>query len=241
MANKFLLIGNGRLSRHFQFFFSQLQISYHVWTRANSLEALKKAVSASSHILLAIPDSALTEFIQKNELANSGKKIIHFSGALEIPQATGIHPLMTFGPDLYDADFYAKIPFVTTSLEPLPSILPGLTNDLFHIEAKDKPYYHSLCVLGGNLTSLLAAKMMSGFSEMGLPENIGHQFLTKALQNVMHDRHKALTGPLARKDFATVDKNLKALEKDPYKKVYEAFLPLTFPEYLEKQNEDSRF
>ena len=38
------------------------------------------------------------------------------------------------------------------------------------------------------------------------------------------DPDNALTGPLARKDFKTIKRNLSALANDPYKKVYEAFL-----------------
>jgi 2-dehydropantoate 2-reductase len=235
MTDTYLLIGNGRLSRHFQFYFSQLQIPFHVWSRKQSPDDLVQDVQKSSHILLAINDSSIEFFVDQHDLISYGKKLIHFSGALEFPHIISVHPLMTFGQDLYSVDFYEKIPFVTTSLEPLPSILPGLRNSLFHIEAKDKAYYHSLCVLGGNLTGLLAGKMMDGLSGLGLPANLGNLFLQKTLENVMQDRAQALTGPLARKDFATVEKNLKALDGDPYKKVYETFLPLTFPEYLEKQ------
>jgi predicted short-subunit dehydrogenase-like oxidoreductase (DUF2520 family) len=166
--------------------------------------------------------------------------VIHFSGALEVPGLHGAHPLMTFGHDLYSNDFYARIPFVVTGRTSLQDFLPDFPNPSFQILPEQKPYYHALCVLGGNFTTLLQQRMLQGFAELGLPTSAAQPYIDKITKNVFAAPAAALTGPLARKDFLTIRKNLKSLAGDPYARIYEAFVSLVFPEYQEGTHENPR-
>ncbi len=220
---KTLLIGSGRLFRHLEFYFQQKNISLMTWNRSQDLELLQKLVSEASHILLAISDFALEPFINQY-LKSYSKKIVHFSGASNIPRAFSAHPLMSFGPELYELETYEKIHFVITAPAPLAELIPGLKNNFTNISAENKALYHALCVLGGNFPILLWTKMSDGFKELGLPPEAAQIYLEKIVENFNRQGRSALTGPLVRKDLVTIQANLNALNDDPFQKVYSAFV-----------------
>lgn len=226
--NHFLLIGNGRLSRHLQHYFASLHLSFDVWTRSSSLNELYELQKKSTHVLIVIQDSEIEKFYLENLKPNRKQHqvFLHFSGALTLSEIVDLHPLMTFGPELYDLEFYKKIPFITSSSESLSVLLPGLKNIVCRISAEQKPHYHALCVLGGNFSSLLIKKMMSGFSKIGLPQDIGNLFIQKTIENILKYPESAVTGPLIRKDTKTIQKNLEALKTDPYFKIYQSFVEI---------------
>lgn len=230
---KYLLVGNGRLSKHLQYYFSKLDLQFSVWERSQGFEKLSNLAEEATHILFLISDSAIQDFYHSH-FQNSNQTLIHFSGALEIPGVIGIHPLMTFSHELYEFSFYEQIPFITTQLE---IDLPGLKNPIYQIKKEDKLYYHALCVIGGNLTSLLTSKIRNGMMELGLPENISKPFVQKSIENVYSNPKGFFTGPLARKDVLTIQRNLSSLQNDPYQNIYKAFLNLTIPEFLDKNKE----
>ena len=227
----YLLIGSGHTSKHFQNYLRLLKIPYTAWDRTQTALQLKNRLTPATHVLLLISDSAIEGFFREH-LQNSGKTIVHFSGALEIPGVISAHPLMTFSKNLYSLEDYQRFPFVTTSTLPFSEILPGLPNSFYRLRPEQKPLYHALCVLSGNFTNLLWQKMNSGLKSMGLPPEIFHPFLEKTTFNILQDPENSLTGPLARKDLKTVLANDRALSGDPCQKIYRAFVEVYFPEAL---------
>lgn len=229
----YLLIGSGRVARHLGHYLNLLNISFESWDRSQDPHALARKVSAASHVLLAISDSALQGFYRQH-LAGHEKVVVQFSGAHHFEGMISAHPLMTFGPDLYDLEFYKKIHFTLTGTTSLQEVLPALPNSYSTIEASQKALYHSYCVLGGNFVTLLVSKMLSGLAEMKIPSEAAEVYLEKVLANTFADPAKALTGPLVRKDIETVNANLQALKNDPYHEIYQAFLKTYWPEYPRK-------
>ncbi|MNJ91344.1 hypothetical protein D3C87_89950 [compost metagenome] len=230
---KYLLIGSGRVARHLGHYFNLLNINFSTWDRAQDPHLLPKKINESSHILLAISDSALEGFFAKH-LAGHEKTVVHFSGAKDIEGLICAHPLMTFGPDLYDLSFYQRIHFTVTGATSLSRALPGIPNPFSLLSADKKALYHAWCVMGGNFVTLLTAKMMTSLQEMGIPaESIG-LYSEKVIDNALAQQTAALTGPLARKDAETVAANLKALEGQEMQKIYQAFLETYWPEYPRK-------
>jgi hypothetical protein len=219
----YLLIGSGRLARHLEFYLTQLEIPFSTWNRKEEIKDLENLISSSSHILLAISDSALQNFVEAY-LKGLNKAIVTFSGALQIDGAISAHPLMSFGPELYSFEDYKKIHFVITGAERLNEILPGFENPFSVIKPEEKPLYHAMCVLGGNFPLLLWHQMAEGFRKMGLPKEAHKIYLEKITENFNRNGIKALTGPLVRRDLETIQKNLKALDGNPYKNVYAAFV-----------------
>lgn len=228
----YLIIGSGRVARHLGHYLHLLNINFSSWSRAEDPHALARKLSSATHVLLAISDAALEGFFRQR-LAGYDLTVVHFSGAHTFEGMISAHPLMTFGPELYELEFYKKIHFTVTGAI-LSEALPGLSNPYSTIAASDKARYHALCVMGGNFVTLLLAKMLTDFKELSIPPEAAQAYIEKVVANTLSQPDTALTGPLVRKDAATVNANLNALENDSYQKIYEAFLKTYWPEYPRK-------
>ena len=222
----YLLIGSGRVAKHFQGYLKGLSIPFQVWSRQqNSLQELILFSKNGSPILLLISDSAIAEFIERHSFLK-GKRLVHFSGCLSVAGTSSAHPLMTFAPEPYDLETYQKIPFVISELGPdFSQLLPGLPNTAYRISEQLRTYYHALCVLSGNFTTLLWQKcFMELEARFQIPREAAYPYLKQMMQNLLKSSPLALTGPLARGDQATIAANLQALENDAFQQVYQAFV-----------------
>lgn len=226
---RYLLIGNGRVARHFRYYFSLLHLSFDTWTRAQPLIELHQKVSNASHILLLINDHAIDEFII-NYLKNSSALHIHFSGSFVSSLAYGAHPLMTFCNTLYHLEQYHSFSFVIDDDAPaFEKLLPGINNHHVRLPTSLKAKYHALCVLSGNFSCLLWQKFFSSLeNEFNLPAAIAYPYLKQQIQNILNEPRTALTGPLQRNDIDTIKKNLRALNADPFQEVYQSFVACFF-------------
>lgn len=224
-AAHYLLVGDGRLARHFAHYFKLENLSFDQWSRRSggSLEAL---ADRCTHVLLAISDSAIESFLLAHPFLRK-HCCIHFSGALVTPLAASLHPLMTFGPELYSEDEYRTIPLVTEETRPVS--LPGLTNKVYAISPELKPLYHALCSMSGNFTVILWEAVFARFKSIGLPREILLPYLVRTASNLISapEDVSVLTGPLKRGDFKTIEKHLEALDGDPFADVYRAFVQAT--------------
>lgn len=219
------IVGNGRVSRHMQAYFKALQVPFQLWSRkAANIDPV--ALFSGCHTLLVLlKDSAIQDFILSHPKLQQ-KQLVHFSGCLSIPEAQSAHPLMSFGPELYELETYQKIPFICEAGKaPFKELFPHLPNPHYIISAEQKPLYHSLCVLAGNGSALLWSKLLADFEEkLGLPHQTAFLYLQKVCENLQHNYQSALTGPMVRNDQETIQKNLAALEGDAYQKVYQALV-----------------
>lgn len=222
---RYLIIGNGRVARHFAYYFILLHIPFVQWHRSMPIEELQSTLPHVTHVLLLIRDDAIESFAYTH-LIGCTATLVHFSGSLVIDTVYGAHPLMSFGPALYSLEEYQTIPFVIDATAPsFETLLPGLVNQSVRLAAEKKAKYHALCVLSGNFSCLLWQKIFADFEkEFNIPSSVVHPYLKKQMHNIMLDYQKALTGPLVRNDKNTIDRNLVALENDPYQKLYQAFV-----------------
>jgi predicted short-subunit dehydrogenase-like oxidoreductase (DUF2520 family) len=224
----YLIIGSGRVARHFAHYFRLLEVPFVQWARrtASSEGELKSKIAGASHILLLISDTAIASFEQEHELRKSGKTILHFSGSLVIDGIIGAHPLMTFTDALYDLPTYQTIPFIVDAAQVSNEILPMLTNRIYALDPAQKAYYHALCAMSGNFTVMLWEKVFSAFeTQLRLPKQVLLPYLQQTTRNLVQAEtgNTVLTGPLSRGDAATVERHLDALHGDPYQTVYRAF------------------
>ena len=222
-ATPFGLIGDGRLARHLQHYFNLLHLPVRRWARSSGGDPVE-AMAPCGTVLVLISDAAIEPFIAAWP-ALAAHRLVHCSGSLVTPAAECAHPLMTFGPDLYGLTVYQRIAFVLDAgRTPFADLLPGLPNSSFTIDAADRPSYHAHCVMAGNFTTLLWRKLFDLLEHrLGIPAEAAHPFLTQTVHNLMADPGRALTGPLARGDAATIAANLAALEGDPFAGIYSAF------------------
>lgn len=222
---QYLLIGNGRVSRHFQHYLTKLNIPWLSWSRDQTLTLLKEHLSLVSHVLILISDHAIETFVEKY-LQKCNALRVHFSGSLVTSYAYGVHPLMTFNQQLYPLACYQSIPFIIDEDAPdFASLLPGLPNPHARLAKKNKSKYHALCVLSGNFSCLLWQKLFKAFkNEFNLEPQLAYPYLQQQMENLLHDYENALTGPLVRGDVQTLQKNIEALASDVFQPVYESFV-----------------
>jgi predicted short-subunit dehydrogenase-like oxidoreductase (DUF2520 family) len=218
------IAGDGRVARHFLHYFNLLGRPVRTWSRRASNQPPPDAFDDCDTVLILLSDSAVVPFIETWPALRS-KRLVHCSGCLVTPRAEAAHPLMTFGADLYDLDTYSRIPFIVDAgATPFDVLMPGLPNPSFAIPAMDRPYYHALCVMAGNFSTLLWLKLLDGLqTRFSIPAAAALPYLEQVAANFRADPSHALTGPLARGDITTVDANLRALAGDPFQAVYAAF------------------
>ena len=222
---KYGIIGSGRLKGHLSNYFSLSNIPFNTWSRKeNSLQELEIFTDKSDIILLLIKDDAIDAFINQNPIIQS-KKLIHFSGSLTTEKAAGMHPLMSFSKKLFELETYQKLVFITEEEVDFKQIFPSLKNQSYSIKKEDKAYYHALCVMSGNFTSILWAKLFTELErKLDIPKEAAYSYLDSICMNLIDDYKCALTGPLIRKDTRTINCNLTALINDSFLPIYEAFL-----------------
>ncbi len=220
----YLLIGRGRLANHLAHFFDLKNISYLRWSRLDSIEDLNRFVPLAKKILLAISDDAIESFIQQNHLPP--QKTIHFSGALSTSFAVQLHPLMTFSLELYEKETYEAISFVSPESTPhLKELLPELENPHYFIPQGSEAFYHALCVLSGNGTTLLWQAVLNEFQKkFSIPSSALWPYLEQIVINLQSNPATALTGPWARNDLKTIQRNERALTHSPFLEIYQSFL-----------------
>jgi 2-dehydropantoate 2-reductase len=234
VPHRYTIIGNGRLATHMAFYLQSLGLPMLQWSRATHTEAeLHHILSQTTHIWLLIRDAALQSFIDQHLQPYLHSHIlIHSSGSLTLPQAFGAHPLQTFTPALYPAEAYLELPFFIDAQAPaFQALLPGLTNPHYRIEPQKKALYHALCVMANNFTTLLWQKFFTSMeAEFQLPPAQAQHLLQQTCDNLINNPQSALTGPIARGDIATLERNINALENDPYQAIFKAFVAAHIPQ-----------
>lgn len=219
------IVGNGRVAAHLRCYFSALDIN-HISLSSDDFNNKNTTLSKTNIILLAIADRAIEHFLKKHHHLLEQKICIHFSCSVSTDLAFGFHPLMTFSSTLYTVEQYQAILFSKEeSAPPFHDIFPQLPNRCFSIKIADKPYYHALCVLANNFSTLLWQKF---FTEMNkqfqLPLVDLFPFFQQTMDNIKTDYTQALTGPLVRGDEQTMTKHVDALRHDPFVTVYQSFV-----------------
>jgi hypothetical protein len=217
------VVGGGRLARHFLHYLQLLEIPACAWSRRAAQQDPVETLDGCGTVLLLISDDQILPFIDAWPGLQS-KRLVHCSGSLATGQAEAAHPLMTFGPDLYDIDVYRQTPFILErGRTPFDELLPGLPNPWFTVARGDRPRYHALCVLAGNGSTLLWQKLFADFeNRLGIPPSAAQPYLRQITANLVRDPRSALTGPLSRGDSDTILSNLAALDGDPFQVVYRA-------------------
>lgn len=220
-----LLIGSGRMANHLKHWNSLLDQPNRLlfWNRSQDTETLNKNLNQCDLIWLAISDSAIIPFFEEY-LKNSKKAAVHFSGALSDERLLCTHPLMSFPQSLLPNDVYAKIHFVVNGVEKLQEALPGFTNAFSALSSDKKSLYHALCVLAGNFPQLLWNEATREMKNLNLPQEALDLYIDQITKNYLLTKEKSLTGPLVRKDYVTIEKNISALhDAEKLKNIYITF------------------
>lgn len=225
MNSPVLLIGSGRLAKHLHHWHRLLKLPYSVttWSRNESLSTLQTHLQSHRLVWLAISDSSLAAFYSEH-LSGAGARVVHFSGAFHDDRMVSAHPLMSFSHDLYQLEDYQKIYFSLTGISSLAEVLPGFENTFGALPAEQKPLYHALCVLSGNVPQMLWSKTLENFRQLHIPDSAVDAYIQKTTENFIELKEKSVTGPIARGDHSTIEKNTQALAPFTFlKKIYTQF------------------
>jgi len=230
-----ILIGKGKLARHLHHYFHLAEFSHKHFDDARDLsnpDLYRKTREVNSIWILtsdksieAVANALKSEMI-KRDLNPSNYTWIHSSAATSIESMHTFHPLMTFGEDLYSLEQYKAVPLAVISpkADELASRL-ALPNPQFIIPNEQRAFYHASAVMMSNLPILLWSLVSSeAKKKLSLDPSIFHPILKQTLENFISQGESALTGPIARKDQASIEKNLAAIAGTPLSAIYQAFL-----------------
>jgi predicted short-subunit dehydrogenase-like oxidoreductase (DUF2520 family) len=252
-----LLLGRGKLARHLHHLLTLKGIPHSIHLDARTLSDqsngfdsgfLQKA-SLSTHVWLLVSDHALGSLSQIIQEKLPGIAILHSSAATPVPGAVTIHPLMTFGPDLYEVAIYDRIPLTLFREElehapsggkiPIEGFLGRLPNPVRILRDHERTRYHLSCVMFSNLSLLLweAARRSAPAS---FSASDYEPILLQTALNFFRSGLSALTGPLARGDTPTIESHLRGLKATPEQDLYEAFIRYFEIMNKERPNADHR-
>jgi len=219
-----LLIGSGRLAKHLSYWHSlNHRTQLLKWNRRQPVSELLTLLEQKPLVWLAISDSALAPFYAEH-LAEKNLKVVHFSGAHNHPYMMSAHPLMSFTETLFNWDFYGSIHFTISGFNHLEEAMPGFKNSFSVIAEKDKAFYHALCVVAGNFPQMLWAEVFREVGDINIPPAAFETYIKKIAENFIQQKEAALTGPIIRRDLATINANLEALSRNTLlQDVYSAF------------------
>ena len=244
-SHTYAILGDGRLARHMRHYLSLHGSTCLGWARnpdsdfnthrhGDAETRLRATLENATHVLLLVSDDALAPLLRQYPFLHQ-HLLIHCAGALSLPGVAGAHPLMTFGETLYERGAYEAIPFMVEAGHDFASLFPSLPNAHYTIGAEQKALYHALCVMAGNFPQILWQAVAGRLqNELGVPPEAMRAYLHRALDNFLDDPDNALTGPLARGDTATLNRNQQALGAHPSAELYRAFV--TFHEQAEIPN-----
>jgi predicted short-subunit dehydrogenase-like oxidoreductase (DUF2520 family) len=167
-------------------------------------------------VLLCVPDAAIADVASC--LAPGRGWIGHTSGATPLSaldphvRRFGLHPLQSFtrrrGPEQLDGA-YAAITGETDEAREVGFELARLLGlEPFALAEEDRALYHAGAAIASNYLVTLHRAAAEIFSEVGAPV----EGLRPLMQGVIDSGYE-LTGPIARGDWATVDRHLDALRE----------------------------
>lgn len=186
--------------------------------------------AAADLLLIAVPDSAITTVT--DGLVNAGALterhiVMHLSGAhgtAALAAAAGVgalviaaHPAMTLHGRSEDVARLQHCPFAITAegnaLTVAQALVIEIGGEPVVIAERDRVIYHAALAHASNHSVTLLAQSMELLRAIGVdqPGELLRQLVTASVDGALRDGDAALTGPIARGDFATVRAHLDAL------------------------------
>ncbi len=216
MGLRFGIVGRGRLG-------TSLEALLRAGGAEVDLRGRGEGTPDAPIVLLAVPDAAIRDAAA---LVAPGHVLLHASGASSVDvlrpyaPAGSFHPLMTF-------------PGVQTALPDLTGVAAAVAGDAEAVVAGrllasalgmvavevpgERALYHAAAVMAGNFATVLLAEAASVLERAGVDARAARAMLAplaiQSLRNAIDDPARALTGPVARGDEATIQAHRDALRR----------------------------
>ena len=161
-------------------------------------------------VLLALPDVVLQEYAAKFI-----GRCVHMSGSLHIEGVPSLHPLTSFDGSAKD---WRGVPLAVTG-KPPKAILDAFVSlgfAPFDLPPELKPLYHACAVLASGHAATLwtAADAILKSSGIDLPGRGIMGLAESTLDNMKQHGTKGITGPFARGDQETIQRDTAALPQE---------------------------
>jgi len=181
--------------------------------RGLSVTAGRDALADADLVLLAVPDEAIADVAGRISI---GPWVAHVSGATSLTaldpheRRFSVHPLQTLtadrGPEQLDGAWAA----VTAETDEAAAAANWLAETLglrpFPLADAEKPLYHAGAAMASNFLVTLYRAAARLLEETDAPPEALVPLMTRTIENGF-----ALTGPIARGDWSTVEAHLDAL------------------------------
>lgn len=200
------------------------------FTKTKYYEQLEEIIEESDTLFLTVPDGSIREvYSEMSQSDIEGKCLVHCSGAMSSMIFSGIgqkgargcsvHPICAVSDKLTGYQDLSKAYFTIEGKDvaDVEELIRSCGNVVEAISAEDKVKYHAAAVYASNLVAGLYDLAAGLLKDCGLSESFaGHAlqplFMGNAENVVSVGAVRALTGPVERADFTTVEKHLEALE-----------------------------
>lgn len=214
-----------------------------LFTKSKVYDDLDELINDSNVIFLTVPDGEITKvFEQMIKYDISNKEICHCSGALTAEEAFpnvkemgaqgySIHPLFPVSDKLLSyrelTDAFFCLEGDEEGLCFWYEWLNGHCAGVKIIQPARKVKYHAACAIASNLYCGLANLSVKLLSDCGFDERQALRALSPLmksnLEHILTDGPiKALTGPVERGDFTTIEKHITQLTDERDRQMYEA-------------------
>lgn len=195
------------------------------------------AVRDADIIIIAVPDGALAAAVDRlaaEGFSGRGKTVFHTSGAESAARLAPLarrgaetgsfHPAQAFSrPDTPPAHFREVVFGLEGSARAIrtgKALARKLGGHPLVLSREQKTLYHAACVLASNLFVPLFDLAVQTMAAAGVPAPQAKKALIPLTEGTLRNVKQfnaaaALTGPLARLDFGTIKRQLKALKRIP--------------------------
>lgn len=201
--------------------------------------------------LIATPDDQIAkccEALARTGRLSDSSVVFHCSGALRSAElqpaiqrgasVASIHPIRSFAvPEQVAQDFsgtYCGVEGDQRALDILGKAFTAIGAQLVPIDADAKVLYHSAAVFASNYLTTLIDVAQAAYVKSGIPRDVAlklmEQLIRESVDNIFRlGPANALSGPIARGDMATVEKQQIAVSgwDQKYGDLYAQFAKLT--------------
>ncbi len=181
--------------------------------------------------LLCVPDRAIADVARSIE---PGPWVAHVSGATPLAaldphvQRFSVHPLQTLvkerGPEQLDGAWAGVTAETDEARERALWLAEILGLRPFALADDRRALYHASCAVASNFLVTLYRVASELAAEAGTPPEALVPLMTRTIENGFE-----LTGPIARGDWATVERHREALRETRFAELYETLAAETRP------------
>ncbi len=183
--------------------------------RGLRVAAGREATADADLVILAVPDGAIAEVARALPI---GPWVAHVSGATSLAALDphenrfSVHPLQTLsrdrGPEQLDGAWAAVTAEAAMAHERAAWLAETLGLRPFDLADEEKPLYHAGAAMASNFLVTLYRTAAHLLEESHAPPEALVPLMRRTIENGF-----ALTGPIARGDWSTVEAHLRALHE----------------------------